>query len=61
MTIPFIPHTTPDARMAPLAEALAREPNTMLTALAEALAGRIGPAKAARILKLAADAAERLE
>ena len=64
MTAPFIsrhPYQTPGDRMAPLVEWLARNPNAAIPALFEGLARLTGPAKAARILKLAADAAERLK
>ena len=51
---------TPTDRMAPAAEALARDPSVMLDALAKALVAIKGPAWAARVLRLAADAAERM-
>ena len=64
MTAPFIsrhPYQTPADRMAPLIEWLARNPSAAIPALVEGLAQITGPAKAARILRLAADAAERLK
>ena len=64
MTAPFIsrhPYQTPADRMAPLIEWLARNPNAAIVELVEGLARITGPAKAARILRLAADAAERLK
>ena len=64
MTAHFLsryPHQTPADRMAPLIEWLARNPSAAIPALVEGLARLNGPAKAARILKLAADAAERLK
>ena len=64
MTAPFLsryPHQTPGDRMAPLIEWLARNPNAAIVELVDGLAHLTGPAKAARILKLAADAAERLK
>ena len=64
MTIPFIsrhPHQTLADRMAPLIEWLARNPNAAIPALVEGLAQLTGPGKAARILRVAADGAERLK
>ena len=64
MTAPFIsrhPHQTPADRMAPLIEWMARNPSAAIPALVDGLAHLTGPTKAARILKLAADAAERLK
>ena len=61
---PFLsryPHQTPADRMAPLIEWMARNPNAAIPALVEGMARLTGPAKAARILRLAADAAERLK
>jgi hypothetical protein len=57
---PTAPSMTPTDRMTPAAEALARDPSVMLDGLAKALVAIKGPAQAARILRLAADAAERM-
>ena len=64
MTAPFLsrhPHQTPADRMAPLIEWLARNPSAAIPELTKGMAQLTGPAKAARILRLAADAAERLK